>query len=932
MSVIITSDFQADWSNLDLCEQAWDEVLDLCEEHHADTLVFAGDGKQAYNPVDIRVVKWWQKAIIKATDRKIVVIYVRGNHDRVGQFTASESWLSILRRAGAITFDSSGVADVNDFRIFVLPFAKPKETRERSRKLLKQNPDRKKDILVFHFDIENSKYNKLGMKSDASLKCSDIHNNRYRYCIGGHIHFPQLVKENVYYVGSPYCTDWGEANQRKRYILVDESGLTSIRSKIPGWYNTSWPGFNSAKIKSFDGTRVKVEVQVKADEDYGRVLDRARKTAELRYRGATVFVIPKFRDTERQDVRISISDSDERKIREYVRRTCRKELRSKCTNYMVRKLEECSSGIRRESRIKFLGIKARNFLSFKELELDYRNKGITIIQGINLDRQNKSNGSGKTSLSQVIPVSLFGRTFKDQTHDRWANRWTEDKAYAKVMMKDVKGRKIQVIRGRRPAKLQMLIDGKDKSSGMKSTDRNGTQLQIEKVTGFTWQTLANAVYIDRSIANAFLAGTRKQRTDVLSRFQNLERFEKALELVKKDRKRLQKRLHKKTHLYEIVCSTIDTNKESLKELKQVANTQLNMAEKEWKKAESRYRKWKRNSKKFLRRLHKEEKRIEYKLEFIVKALNKAREKSSQATHDLSRIRSEYAEWSQLKGQSGCPTCHQPVLKEWIVKHESEIKTVLIALKEKVEGLRIDYSKWNIKNQVLEGRYDEIEAKLSRYEREGKFFKLSVTTTEKQYRQISIDQHSAESIIAKSTDKIKELKRERDLIRRNFNSYRQKEKMFDYVIESFSRDGIPAFLNMQLVPVLNKASDYYAELFSDKDIQVRFNVEEGEFVPQVINAKGGEGIDDQSEGERALAGLIASFALREVAPRCNILVLDEPGAGLDDQTARQFAGSLSILKKRFDSIYIATHNQAILSGLSNERVLTVQKKNKISRII
>jgi DNA repair exonuclease SbcCD ATPase subunit len=151
------------------------------------------------------------------------------------------------------------------------------------------------------------------------------------------------------------------------------------------------------------------------------------------------------------------------------------------------------------------------------------------------------------------------------------------------------------------------------------------------------------------------------------------------------------------------------------------------------------------------------------------------------------------------------------------------------------------------------------------------------------------------------------------------------------MEAFSRDGIPAFLNRQLCPILNKAASHYSELFSDNEIQIQFKVEKGEFIPQIINPKGGESIEDQSTGERALAGLIASFALREVAPRCNLLVLDEPGEGLDSQTAKQFARALQHLVKRFKSIWVVTHNQNILSELSGERTLTVVKQNGISTL-
>ena len=136
----------------------------------------------------------------------------------------------------------------------------------------------------------------------------------------------------------------------------------------------------------------------------------------------------------------------------------------------------------------------------------------------------------------------------------------------------------------------------------------------------------------------------------------------------------------------------------------------------------------------------------------------------------------------------------------------------------------------------------------------------------------------------------------------------------------------------MIPLLNKAAEEYAVMFGDKVVQVRFKIEDGEFEPYVLNASGGESIDDQSVGEKALAGLITSFALREIAPKTNLLILDEPGEGLDAANARQFAQALPKLAERFGSVFITSHNQVILSELSGERTITVVKKNGRSRLV
>src|SRR5689334_10809079 len=105
MKILITGDFQAEWQNLDLCERAWTEILSIATARKLTAVVVAGDLKRVYNPVDVRVVKWWQRAIDRAKKRGLDVIAALGNHDRVAQYAEMDNWFPILRRAGAICID-----------------------------------------------------------------------------------------------------------------------------------------------------------------------------------------------------------------------------------------------------------------------------------------------------------------------------------------------------------------------------------------------------------------------------------------------------------------------------------------------------------------------------------------------------------------------------------------------------------------------------------------------------------------------------------------------------------------------------------------------------------------------------------------------------------------------------------------------------------
>jgi ABC-type multidrug transport system ATPase subunit len=72
-------------------------------------------------------------------------------------------------------------------------------------------------------------------------------------------------------------------------------------------------------------------------------------------------------------------------------------------------------------------------------------------------------------------------------------------------------------------------------------------------------------------------------------------------------------------------------------------------------------------------------------------------------------------------------------------------------------------------------------------------------------------------------------------------------------------------------------------------------------------------------------------LREVTSTCNLLILDEPGEGLDASNAKAFAVALREAAKRFGTVMVTTHNAYITAELSAERSVVIAKRNGISEV-
>jgi hypothetical protein len=120
MRILLTSDWQCSYDNLELCKQAAEEILELRREHDFQVLVLCGDLKHVYNPVDLRVINFWQRTIKRWNEELDDVVVLLGNHDRLGMHNERPNWMPVLRNAGAKCFDEPSYHRLSDgFRLLL---------------------------------------------------------------------------------------------------------------------------------------------------------------------------------------------------------------------------------------------------------------------------------------------------------------------------------------------------------------------------------------------------------------------------------------------------------------------------------------------------------------------------------------------------------------------------------------------------------------------------------------------------------------------------------------------------------------------------------------------------------------------------------------------------------------------------------------------
>jgi DNA repair exonuclease SbcCD nuclease subunit len=929
MKALFTADTQADFENLELCRRTVEEILRLRDRHGFQVLVHCGDLKHVYNPIDTRVITFWMRAIEKFREAGLRVVICLGNHDRVGMHVDKQNWFPVLRRAGADCFDDPHLLELGEGgRLAILPYRRDSVLLRREASDLAKLAKAGNTVLVFHGDIKSGRYNVLS-RSESELVASDLCPEKYVYCIGGHVHFQQKIVGNVFYVGSPFATDWGEANQHKGYLLYDFElkKLSRVRSEIPGWYDPSWPGFMESKPKSWKGTHVRIKVKCDGIQNVREKLAAAEREASVKYAGAKLFVIPEFTNGSHEGLgRIKASFPDEKKIQVYLQETLPTELKKheqRIKTYLLSKLAAVGGLQREQGELHFCSWKAKNFLSYKELEFRIED-GLYVVSGKNMDWKNKSNGSGKTSFLQPLAVAAFGQTFKDQKHDGWMRSGTgkTDESWVKLWFLDSEGRGCQIWRGRQPKILRLKVNKEIIESGNRP---ESTQKLIEQRMGYTWETLSNAIYVDQSASHLMLTGTEAQRKGFLAKLQNLERFERAEKLIKEEKNDLEARYNALDYELQRVLGEEKELYRTITDAKAVLGVNASKADLLASAKESYLTK--------KAELDDWEAKAVKKTEEQDSRLTRLREIEKDYEVKLAKVqlrRSDLAtRLESLKNLSGeCPTCLQDVPAYLVAESLLEVKLAIKNLDEQLAS-------WATFPQQVDKKFAEINKEAGKWVRNQKLAAM-VSDLRDVWQELKAEAKAQEQQV----ELIERLKKRREKMINHICGLEDKKKKFDkwftvvkYAQTVFQRDGLPAYLNAHVCPELNQSAAEYSELFAQGEIQVRFEVDqEGSMDVVVVNAHGGDKIEDQSEGEKKLASLITSFAVRSIAPKTNLLILDEPGDGLDAISAKAFAKGLREVAGRFCTIIVVSHNEHILSVLSGEQQVSIIKENKVSRVV
>ena len=190
--------------------------------------------------------------------------------------------------------------------------------------------------------------------------------------------------------------------------------------------------------------------------------------------------------------------------------------------------------------MKFTKIKATNFLSLKDFELDLDNQGLLLLDGKNLDSKEgafEQNGVGKSTILASIFYALFGETPDGRTADAVINKTAKKNTLVELTF-ELGNHTYVITRGRKKNVLTLTQDNDEVSfSTMKET-----QAHIEELIGIPEDVFRTTLFFDGHYSTPFSEMTDKQKKTFLSAIVDLEVYTKAHDKTKEDIRDLKAKL------------------------------------------------------------------------------------------------------------------------------------------------------------------------------------------------------------------------------------------------------------------------------------------------------------------------------------------------------------------------------------------------------
>lgn len=626
--------------------------------------------------------------------------------------------------------------------------------------------------------------------------------------------------------------------------------------------------------------------------------------------------------------------------------------------------------------LKFKKVKAVNFLSIGEAELQLDNRGLVLIEGINDTNDTfQSNGAGKSTLLSAITYALYGVTPNGLKADALINN-SAKKNMAVTLEFEKDGVPYRIERYRKHSKhknttkfYQGEVDLTQKSVG--DTDK-----KILAVFGIDYLTYMNSIMYGQGDVEIFAKTSDKGKKQILENLADIEIYRYAQDIAKEKVKVASDKVseleqqslgkeqevqfikdayHKALSDYQSTAQLIENQETNLKNEK-IALEQLENSNETQKKAiESEIAELTKSIELLERptvdaQLQAQIQKVQTNLQAL---------RAGRTNLGVNRVGLVKA-FNKLHTETNCYVCGAPLNAEHREKEMASLKKQIEEVDMKVSQFEQAITPYeneearllevqqeaSRKYQEVQQNYNAINSKLNGLQNSLSGLDRNVAIQQTKITGIEQGLAQLKQVAVPKLDeaRLAEIEKEKEGIKGQLVEAKKDVDQYKILVnEVFSNKGIRSAVLDLVTPFLNERANYYLNILSGADIEIIFSTQTttstgnltDKFDLEVINGSGGSTYQSNSEGEKKRIDLAISFAIQDlVQSKANIAVnfglYDECFDGLDSVGCENVIKILQERQKEVSSIFVITHNSDLKPLFEN--VITIKKEQGQSFLV
>jgi len=562
--------------------------------------------------------------------------------------------------------------------------------------------------------------------------------------------------------------------------------------------------------------------------------------------------------------------------------------------------------------ITFKTIRWKNFLStgnqWTEVQLN-ENRNTMIIG---------TNGSGKSTILDALTFSLFNKPFRKINKPQLINSVNEKDCCVEVEF-DIKGNEYKIVRGLKPAKFEIWINGELQDQDASAVDQ---QKKLEQsILKLNFKSFTQIVILGSSTFVPFMQLPSAHRREVIEDLLDIKIFSSMNMLIKEKIRTIREETR-----------TLELKKDSLKEKLKMQKEFIEQIEKSGKEDIE-----KKKSK--IKDIAKEAGKYLTQNENLTEKINEIGEVSfdSSTLRKLSNLRAKIQgkkdssdeEVQFFSDNSVCPTCTQSIEEEFRL---NRIGTLNASIDKLHEGL-CDLDSKIKEEESRESQYKELSQEVSALTNEVSQNTIRVSGLQRQCRDLESEIQRITDQLANRNSEHEKLNDFNETLQGTYEELATKTesiKNHDFAYSLLKDGGVKTKIIKQYLPLINKQVNRYLQMM---DFFINFQLDE-EFNETVQSP-----IHDNfsyasfSEGEKMRIDLALLFTWREVAAfknsvSTNLLIMDEVfDSSLDGLGTDDFLKIIRYVIKGAN-VFIISHKESLFDKFEN--VIKFEKVKGFSR--